>query len=163
MKHVGFAVMAALSISPPAVASDMHLVCQGTASYLVDEGGGGTWAGGGAGAGGSWSGAGATAPRESMQQTSGEVMFELSDAGTGRMRVPDVLTGSGLVKRDNWLALKDVKITDTEITGNYQGRVYAIVPVTRSFTIDRMTGHIEMFRFSGTCEPYDSNPATRKF
>jgi hypothetical protein len=165
MKHIGLATVAVLAFGSQAAASDVHLVCNGSATYVEEEGGGGgAWSAAGSGPNGSWSGGSAgTAPIVRTGHTPAQIVVELSDNGTGRMRFPEVLSGSGLMKRDAWRPLKNVQMTDTEITGTYPGWAMYFLPTTRNFTIDRVTGHIEMFRFSGECQPYDPSPEARKF
>jgi hypothetical protein len=91
------------------------------------------------------------------------LLIEIDD-NVQRIRVPaTIIPPLHAGGRDGWWILKNVKVTDDEISGQFELN-FVNQP---TFHVDRRTGDISLqgFRngFTGICEKFDPAPEARKF
>ena len=82
---------------------------------------------------------------------------------SGRIRMPRTMLPVIRGGKDGWFDLKNLKISDGEITASA-----AINPINSpKVRLDRITGHLSISgkagSYSGLCEPYDPRQVQRKF
>lgn len=83
--------------------------------------------------------------------------------GEGRVRMPRTMLPLLHGGDGGWFKLKNVKVTDNEITASA-----AVNPINNpKVRIDRLTGNLSMSGkagdYNGECQPYDPSTAQRKF
>lgn len=92
-----------------------------------------------------------------------QVDVQIDDQGTGKIRMPRAMLPRLHGGHGGWFDLKDVKITDAEITGSAQVN-FINSPKVR---LDRITGHISIDGkagdYSGECRKFDPASVERKF
>ena len=85
------------------------------------------------------------------------------DGAEGRIRMPRTMLPAVRGGENGWFRIKNVEITDTEITGSV-----AVNPINNpKLRIDRLTGNISLSGkagdYAGSCQPYDPETAERAF
>lgn len=153
--YQGLAVAFALCAPSGAAAEALHLVCLGAGSankqatssaYMQDNYGNGAW--------------GQVVASRAVPFAD-QVDVEIDDDDEGRIRLPRTMLPPIHGGDNGWMKLKNVKLTDSEITGT------AAVNFINSpkVHIDRRTGTISINgkagSYSGDCQRYDPGSATR--
>ncbi|WEJ97961.1 MAG: hypothetical protein P0Y59_13425 [Candidatus Sphingomonas phytovorans] len=158
MKNIlGLSAATAALWSVPASAQTLYLVCLGSGAgnrvssstaYGFDNHGNSAW--------------GQVVGQRSVPFDD-QVNVEINDDGTGRVRMPRAMLppvhgGSG-----GWFQVKNVKRSDSEITGTIQVNVIN----SPKLRLDRIGGRISINGkagdYSGECQPYDPASIQRKF
>jgi hypothetical protein len=155
----------ALAMPTAALAQDIHLVCEGTASIqrnvpvatMSDSGQGSDNRGGTF----TYSGSGSVMGREMVSEDD-EIMVDVTGAA-GRVRIPDRwLPPLHTRTADGWRTLSSLTISDTEISGRFEIN-FLLRP---TLVISRLTGRIDVVgqgRFAGKCQPYQPGVTARRF
>jgi len=158
-------VALAWAIPAAALAQDIHLVCEGTASIqrnvpvaTVSQSGmgsdnmGGTF---------TYSGSGSVTARERASEDD-EIMVDVTGAG-GRVKIPDSwLPPLHNHTVDGWRTLSSLAVSDTEVRGRFEIN-FLLRP---TLVISRLTGRIDIVgqgRFAGGCQPYQPGVTPRRF
>lgn len=156
---------AALAMPTAALAQDIHLVCEGTASIrrdvqvaTVESSGEGSDNKGGTS---TYSGSGSVMAREMVSEDD-EIMVDVTGAD-GRVRIPDRwLPPLHTHTADGWRTLSSLTVSDTEIRGRFEIN-FLLRP---TLVISRLTGRIDVVgqgRFAGECQPYQPGVTKRRF
>ncbi len=145
------------AVPTAALAQDIHLVCEGTASIRRDvpvatisgsDNKGGTFSG-------------SVTARE-MDSEHDEIMVDVTGAD-GRVRIPDRwLPPLHTRTPDGWRALSSLTVSDTEIRGRFEINLL----LRPTLVISRLTGRIDIVgqeRFAGGCKPYQPGVTPRRF
>jgi hypothetical protein len=156
---------AALAMPTAALAQDIHLVCEGTASIQRNVRVG-TYSDSGQGSdntGGTfnYSGSGSVNAREMVSEDD-EIMVDVTGTD-GRVKIPDRwLPPLHTSSADGWRTLSSLTVSDTEIRGRFEIN-FLLRP---TLVISRLTGRIDVVgqgRFAGECQPYQPGAAARRF
>lgn len=154
------ATVIALTWAVPAVAlaQDIHLACEGTATGRRDE----PIAASGFDneTGQTFSVSGST--RRTVSEAD-EILIDITGV-SGRIKLPGRLTPVLHTHADDgWRTFSSLTVGDTEIKGRFDLN-FANRP---SLVINRMTGHIDLVgragTFAGQCQPYQPDVAARRF
>jgi len=148
-----------------ALAQDIHLVCEGTASIqhdvpvatISDSGQGSDNMGGTF----TYSGSGSVMAREKVSEND-EIMVDVTGAD-GRVRIPDSwLPRLHNQTADGWRTLSSLTVSDTEIRGRFEINLL----LRPTLVVSRLTGRIDVVgqgRFAGECQPYQPGVTPRRF
>ncbi len=156
---------AMLAMPTAALAQDIHLVCEGTASIkrnvqvgTISESGQGSDNMGGMF---TYSGSGSVTARERVSEDD-EIMVDVAGAD-GRVMIPDSWLPPLHTHTENgWRALSSLTVSDTEI----RGRFVINFLLRPTLVISRLTGRIDIVgqgRFAGECQPYQPGVTARRF
>ena len=150
-------VALAWAVPTAALAQDIHLVCEGTASIKRDvpvatisgsDDKGGTFSG-------------SVTARERASEDD-EIMVDVTGAD-GRVKIPDSwLPPLHNHTADGWRTLSSLTVSDTEIRGRFEIN-FLLRP---TLVISRLTGRIDVVgqgRFAGECHPYQPGVTPRRF
>lgn len=140
----------------PGQAESFHLICIGggaanrvaqTQAYVTNNEGNRAWA---------------TVNTPTTQDFEDQVNIDIDEKG-GKIRVPRSMLPPMHGGKDGWFEIENLKVGDTEITGN-AGVNFINSPKVR---IDRTTGILSISgksgNFSARCKPYDPANVQRAF
>lgn len=148
--------VAAFSISMPASAESLHLICMGAGHANKDDD--------------SYAYAGSSNGQTAWARMEGTTAVQFADqvnvdidGATGRIRMPRTMLPPIHGGKDGWMDIEKLTIGEREITGSV-GVNFINSPKLR---IDRVTGVLSLAGksggFTGQCKPYDPATVQRAF